>query len=192
MANYYFCTNCGKQINSESNFCGSCGKRSANIYPQIKLDGDELSPSSDVMPKFERKKSALNFYIPGLLFFISMLALLIYAITFQNPITEYNQSKAQTSENTVAVAAEPSPEKAAQDLVEINTQRQDSCYQGRTSVGDDPQNARAICLAKFPTSLEWAKSVNHEMEESCFQGRVFYGDNEPNARLTCLAKYPIR
>ena len=83
-------------------------------------------------------------------------------------------------------------QKAAQDLVMKNTALQDSCYFTRTSNGDNPTNARDLCIARFPNSLQWALSTNHASEESCYNTRVFNGDNEINARITCLSRYPIR
>jgi hypothetical protein len=80
----------------------------------------------------------------------------------------------------------------AQALVEKNTQLQDSCYSTRTFNGDDPVYARNLCIARYPNSLQWAKSSNHKAEDLCYFTRVSNGTNEIDARNLCLAKYPIR
>ncbi len=81
---------------------------------------------------------------------------------------------------------------SAQALVEKNMKYQDSCYERRTFNGDEPEYARAICVARYPTSLDWALSRNHDAEQSCYETRVWNGDNEINARSICLSRYPIR
>ena len=97
-----------------------------------------------------------------------------------------------TSEPETVLMPAAEAQQAAQDLVEENTARQDNCYFTRTTNGDDPAYARQLCIARFPTSLEWALSTNHEKEQSCYDTRVFNGDNEINARVTCLSRHPIR
>lgn len=83
-------------------------------------------------------------------------------------------------------------QKIAQELVQKNTQLQDSCYFTRTSNGDNANNARQVCLAKYPNSLQWALSTNHEREESCYFTRTVNGDHPVNARNICLSRFPIR
>jgi hypothetical protein len=100
--------------------------------------------------------------------------------------------ESSTSEYETIPIPATEAQQAAQDLVKENIARQDYCYFTRTTNGDDPEYARQLCIARFPTSLEWALSTNHENEQSCYDTRVFNGDNAINARITCLARYPIR
>jgi len=83
-------------------------------------------------------------------------------------------------------------EKKAQELVKRNTELQDSCYFTRTANGNDPYYARQLCVARYPNSLQWARSKNHNAEELCYFTRTANGVNEIDARNACLAMYPIR
>ena len=194
-----FCTNCGNQIDLDGHFCAYCGVKTNYSHKENWASEDQfkdaklVSEDENLNASIEaNKRTALNFYIPGLLFFGAAVALLIYAITFNNPLNEASQPSSQSSEATVAATESTESKNLALEIVATNTQRQDSCYSTRTFNGDDPENARAICLARYPNTLAWAMSTNHNEEQSCYETRVFNGDDPVNARMTCLSRFPIR
>ena len=124
--------------------------------------------------------------------FLLVLSIVMGLIWVFLPNNQDNSSKEVNTPTSTVREQKESRIDLAEKLVKANIEYQDRCFNTRTFNGDDPENARAICIARWPTSIEWALSENHEAEQSCYETRIFNGDNPINARSICLSRYPIR
>ena len=199
----FYCIKCGSLLKPEATKCSKCKLDMSNfidsadllttstmVYREVvekrgKTKVRETWESNEVNPQGQYR----DFSTAKFLAVLSVVIGLIWFFVPNNPNDNSSEDKRPAS---AVEEQEESNIEAAENLVKENIERQDSCFSTRTFNGDDPENARTICMARFPTSIEWALSKNHEAEQSCYETRVFNGDNPINARSVCLSRYPIR
>ena len=199
----FYCIKCGSLLKPEATKCSRCKLEMANlidsahllttstmVYREVvekrgKTKVRETWESNEVNPQGQYR----DFSTAKFLAVLSVVMGLIWFFVPNNP--NDNSSENNRPESAVQEQKENRID-LAEKLVKANIEYQDRCFNTRTFNGDDPENARAICIAKWPTSIEWALSKNHEAEQSCYETRVFNGDNPINARSVCLSRYPIR
>ena len=206
MLKHIFCIYCGQKSSASDTKCPACKRDLEEVIGLAALLEDSTLIYREAVEKNgqikiretwtahaqqqeEMQYSGRDFSTTK---FSILMIVILGLIWFLVPIIQDNDS--DVSQKTVSNSQNAASNKVlkAKALLESNLQRQDSCFSTRTFNGDSPDYARNLCIARFPTSIEWALSKNHAREQSCYNARVFNGDNEINARNICLARYPIR